>query len=808
LSLSSSTLTSIDLSNNSDISSVYPLVEQGLTNLEYIRCDSCDISDIYSLSSLLYLETFICTNCSISDLSPLYSLPNLLTISVVGNKICVGSSESTEDLAEKFKNHGVAGFSLDLGSDFSTDQTCECSSPDNIGYSDTPITDNKVCSETKPGSSTWYVVCASDSYTSYTSAEDFTCTQPDSSTTNCSGGCEYGYECRYLGDEVIGDDTFTTGECQQVIVDENLHHVIYGLFEGSDLHCDTTDQTFSVASLKTLISVEDEDGNVSPEINCNNLGDLVSNFSGIEHVGFITKMQFYHLDISATNDLEPLSTLSNLNYLFLYDSTLADLVDPFDLPDFTGLSSLETLFIQDMPLTLPSDRYVLPSTIKELRIYHSPTVQAGFDKNVGYNHLPSLEYIGFGGEDNMITSIESLSENQLSTVKMFFFYDYSIYDGFNDVISEMTSLEFIYLSNCNLQNIPDLSKSADTLTDLYIHSNPDITSLAPLPEMGLYLLDTIYAMGCSISDLSPLYDFPNLTNLMLSGNEICLETNSTADLIDKFTQSSVSIVLETQECECSSDSTAIGFTDTPITDNVVCSETLPGSGSWHYVCSSHSIVSYTSVDTFECLAPLNADGETYGCSGGCEYGYECRFDDELTQSTSSCYPVIVDENLHAYVADMFVDSDGNADDTHRTEETEDDPSLFSVASLRTISTSTLSNDGFALSNSDRFTLLDGIEHVRSLTSISLPYHNFVSADPLGSLHGLESLSLAHNMYGAPEDADGNVIEGFSDLSFICSLHSLSTLTLSSVTSVSTLPDTSECADTYTSLSSLNLAETS
>ncbi|GKT36267.1 hypothetical protein ADUPG1_003136, partial [Aduncisulcus paluster] len=44
---------------------------------------------------------------------------------------------------------------LDLGSDFSTDQTCECSSPDNIGYSDTPITDNRVCSETKPGSGVW-----------------------------------------------------------------------------------------------------------------------------------------------------------------------------------------------------------------------------------------------------------------------------------------------------------------------------------------------------------------------------------------------------------------------------------------------------------------------------------------------------------------------------------------------------------------------------------------------------------------------------------------------------------------------------
>ncbi|GKT37338.1 hypothetical protein ADUPG1_010142, partial [Aduncisulcus paluster] len=780
LSSSKDSLTSFILSNNGEIPSVYPLAAQGLSQL----------------------LTFNCNDCSISDLSPMYSLPNLMTISVVGNNICMGS-ESTEDLGSKFHNYGEAGFILDLGSDLATDQTCDSTGCSSIAYTSdsscTPITDNIVCSETKPGSTAWYVVCASDSYTSYTSAEDFSCISPgnDDGTFGCSGGCEYGQECRY-------DSTSTSTSCQQVIVDDILHDVIYSLFGGSDLHCDTTDQTFSVASLKTLISAEDEDGNVSPEINTNYLEDLVSSFSGIEHVGFITKMQFYHLYISETKDLEPLSTLSNLNYLFLSDSTLVDMVDPFDLPDFTGLSSLETLFLQNMPLTLPSDRYVLPSTIKELRIVRTPTAQAGFDKNVGYNYLSSLEYLQFGGEDNLITSIESLSEDQLAIITGFQFANYPIYDGFNTVISEMTNLESLYLRNCNLQNIPDLSKSSSTLTDLNFNLNHDITSLVPLSKMGLFSLINLSLRSCSISDLSPLYDFPNLINVSIKNNKICLGTNSIADFIAKFTQSSVSIELGTQNCECFSDITEIGYSDTPITDNIVCSETLPGSGSWHYVCSSHSIASYTSVDTFECLAPLNADGVTYGCSGGCEYGYECRYD-ELTQSTSSCYLVIIDENLHAYVADMFVDSDETPNYDHRTDST---PSLFSVASLRTLSASTLSNDGFSLSNSDRFALLDGIEHIRSLTSISLPYHNFVSADPLGSLHGLESLSLAHNMYGAPEDADGNVIEGFSDLSFICSLHSLSTLALSSVTSVSALPDTSECADTYTSLSSLNLAETS
>ncbi|GKT20721.1 hypothetical protein ADUPG1_004429, partial [Aduncisulcus paluster] len=153
------------LSNNGDISSVYPIISSELT----------------------YLETFICTNCSISDLSPLYSFPNLLTISVVGNNLCMGS-ESTEDLGSKFHNYGEAGFSLDLGSDLATDQTCDSTGCSSIAYTSdsscTPIASNKVCAETLPGSGAWYVVCASDSYTSYTSAEDFTCMQTTSPTTN------------------------------------------------------------------------------------------------------------------------------------------------------------------------------------------------------------------------------------------------------------------------------------------------------------------------------------------------------------------------------------------------------------------------------------------------------------------------------------------------------------------------------------------------------------------------------------------------------------------------------------------------
>ncbi|GKT35632.1 Acidic leucine-rich nuclear phosphoprotein 32 like protein, partial [Aduncisulcus paluster] len=400
------------------------------------------------------------------------------------------------------------------------------------------------------------------------------------------------------------------------------------------------------------------------------------------------------------------------------------------------------------------------------------------------------------------------------------------YTALSSFASIPTTVSIIYANGCNIPANTDFSTFAN-LTTLSLNDNPsfDITEsdLFPSPSSltsfsanntSISLLFHLVASmpnltelslnNNNISDPSPLYALSSSgswSSIDLSYNHICGGDNGDSEieifLASKFSLSTADVNVTGQDCICSSGDLG----STPLASNKVCSETKPGSGSWYVVCASDSYTSYTSAKDFTCMQTTSP---TTNCSGGCEYGYECRYlGDEVigddTFTTGECQQVIVDENLHDVIYGLFEGSDLHCDATDQ---------IFSVASLRTISTSTLSNDGFALSNSDRFSLLDGIEHIRSLTSISLPYHNFVSADPLGSLYSLESLSLAHNMYGAPEDAGGNDIEGFSDLSFICSLHSLSTLTLSSVTSVSALPDTSECADTYTSLSSLNLAETS
>ncbi|GKT28739.1 hypothetical protein ADUPG1_000841, partial [Aduncisulcus paluster] len=646
-SASSAYLTFIDLSKNGGISSVYPIISSELT----------------------YLEMFICTNCSISDLSPLYSLPNLMSISVVGNKICVGSSESTEDLAEKFKNHGVAGFSLDLGSDFSTDQTCECSSPDNIGYSDTLITDNKVCSETKPGSNSWYVICASDSYTSYTSAEDFTCTQPDSSTSNCSGGCEYGYECRYLGDEEIGDGIYTTGECQQVIVDENLHDYIASVLDSVESTLSFTHRTndnparFSVASLKTLesVAVETSENSFVPQINFSS--QPINDLAGIEHLNsFVPQINFSSQPINdlagiehlvnikaimlngvlsseTTEHLDLISTLTNLELL-----NLADNSDLFSLPDLTYLSSLEWLSVNMTSVSLPSNEYVLPSSITKFMFLSSNIDDAGFAKNVGNGYLSNLDVLYFGNTDSLI-SIESLSQSQIENLGVLRVVESSIGDSFNDLIANMSNLRTLILTSCDLTTIPNLTNSASTLTNINLSSNPILTSLLPLATASLTNLSTMNVSGCNISDPSPLYALSSNTSwssIGLSYNHICGGDSAIETfLASKFPSATVDV--SNQTCECSSN---VALGSTPLASNKVCSETKPGSGSWYVVCASDSYTSYTSAEDFTCTQPDSSSATN--CSGGCEYGYECRNDPDL--ESISCQQVIVDDYLHACVA--------------------------------------------------------------------------------------------------------------------------------------------------------------
>ncbi|GKT33312.1 hypothetical protein ADUPG1_007264, partial [Aduncisulcus paluster] len=714
-----------------------------LTNLQVLSIKNNAQFDIINLVDLTNLKSLNVSYCNISDPSPLYALSNngsWNSIDLSYNHICGG--DNGDSAIETFL---ASKFSLSTADVNASGQACECSS-DDLGS--TPLDDNKVCSETKPGvSNTWYVVCASDSYTSYTSAEDFTCMQTTSPTTNCSGGCEYGYECRYLGDEVIGGVTYTTGECQQVIVDPYLHDCVADMFVDVDgttpnyLHrTDDTVSLFSVASLKTLVSEEISGGEYFPIVSYNDTLDKISNLAGLEHLGGIKYIEFKGSFAPNIAHVESLSTLTNLVYLYLTDN-----LDLSLMPDLSSLSFLETLSLENTSVTFPSDRYVLPSSIKTLSITKTNIDTAGFDRNISFeDHLSNLERLSIGSTGGLLTSINSLTSNQKGHITKLKISNTTICDNYSDTISEMTNLNSILLNDCGLTVIPDLSNSASTLTVLNISLNPLLVSLSPVATAGLSNLTTFEAEYCRISDPSPLYDVTNTTNnyiVDLSYNYICGSIDQS-----KFNSLPYNLDVTNQySCGCTSDTPSLS-------DNMVCAETKPGSGSWYVVCASDSYTSYTSAEDFTCIQTTS---QTTNCSGGCEYGYECRYlgdevIDGVTYSTGECQQVIVDNNLHDYVADLFNDYDGTANYIHRTADT---PSLFSVASLKTLVSVAINNQYYPQIQYNDSSLpiddLSGIEHLGGIkligfSSVFSADSDDIHLDLLSTLTNLVQLNLSRN----------------------------------------------------------------
>ncbi|GKT28189.1 hypothetical protein ADUPG1_000492, partial [Aduncisulcus paluster] len=384
-------LTTLSLNDNPS----FDITEFGLfpspSSLTSFSANNTSISLLFHLvASMPNLTELSLNNNNISDPSPLYALSSndnsWSSIDLSYNHICGGDNGDSE-----VQTFLASKFSLSTADVNASGQACECSS-DDLGS--TPITDNKVCSETKPGSGSWYVVCASDSFTSYTSAEDFTCTQPDSSSaTNCSGGCEYGYECR-------NDPDLESISCQQVTVDDYLHACVASMFVDEDGNpdyrhrTDSTPSLFSVASLKTLESALDTGTDeYSPILSCSNSTSPISVLSGLEHLVGISEFQLSNDGLTDTSELSSLSTLTLLKRLDLSSNSSLS-----SLPDLSDVS-LAILNINATSIVLPdtsASTQLIPDSLVELHMYDTPTVQAGFDTQVGSSHLSGLKMIDLG----------------------------------------------------------------------------------------------------------------------------------------------------------------------------------------------------------------------------------------------------------------------------------------------------------------------------------------------------------------------------------------------------------------------------
>ncbi|GKT24732.1 hypothetical protein ADUPG1_012828, partial [Aduncisulcus paluster] len=546
-------LTTLSLNDNTD----YDITESGLfpspSSLTSFSANNTSISLLFHLvASMPNLTDLSLNNNNISDPSPLYALSSSgswSSIDLSYNHICGG--DNGDSAIETFL---ASKFSLSTADVNASGQACICSS-DDLGS--TPLDVNKVCAETKPGSNTWYVVCASDSYTSYTSAEDFTCMQTTSPTTNCSGGCEYGYECRYLGDEVIDGVTYSTGECQRVIVDGNLHDYVADLFNDYDgtanyIHRTAdTPSLFSVASLKTLVSVA-INNQYYPQIQYNDSSLPIDDLSGIEHLGGIKLIGFSSVFSADSDDihLDLLSTLTNLVQLNLSRNSSLSY-----LPNITSLTSLEVLGILKTSIILPSEEYILPTSLKSFYCNFSNVNNEGFAKNVGDGYLPDIEQLVIGGDNNLLTSIDSLTTSQKENMKNFSWRSSPIdtFENYPDILAEMPNLESLSLFDCNLQTIPDLSIQAETLTILNISLNPLLASLTPIVSSDLTNLTYLYASGCAISDPSPLFALSSNTwsYIYLANNYICGDDLQTI-FEDIFSSSpDLNINVSNQTCGCS-----------------------------------------------------------------------------------------------------------------------------------------------------------------------------------------------------------------------------------------------------------------
>ncbi|GKT13098.1 hypothetical protein ADUPG1_010178 [Aduncisulcus paluster] len=730
-----------------------------ISTLTAASCPGLSLLSLTNTSALSAVVQLDLSNNNISDPSPLYFMENLENINLSQNSIC-GSDVSSLLLLDKFISDDIeieVEDNLCPQCDGSTCLAC-------LTLENTSISENKVCVETYFGSGSYQSVCASDSFVEYTSLNTFTCTQPlcDGGNSYCCAACPYGQECRFSS--VSGESS-----CVDIIPDDDLHSSIANLLDDSDQ--DITNGLFSVASLKSLVSSTDEQDNVAPILDCT--GSNVSDLTGIEHLQGISEVYLDECPLNASSNLSNLSVLFGLEKL-----SMNSIEANTELPDLSDLELLTWFDIHNSSFSIPGDAYVLPSSLLYINLNGSSIDQSGFDWNIA-ERLQYLLTLNIGS--TVVTDISKLSLLQRQSIRVL---DVSYLDLGTDsisVIESMNHLISITLDGCtNITTIPDLSESYDSLLNLSIAFNPSLTTLYPLFQYGLSNLTSIDVSSSFISDISPLFDMPALLSIAANNTAVCVGSSSPEDYYLYFVNGSETdfvLYMDPLSCNCEDSLSSI-----PISDFKVCSETKPGSNTWYPVCSSHSIASYTSVDTFECLAPLNTDGETYGCSGGCEYGYECRYDDE-TQASSSCYHVIADTNLRAHVTNLISDS-------HRV--SSQGEYLVNAASLKHYSGTEIYFSGYELESDELVNDLTGLEYMSSLTSINMSSHSFSSCDPIKYLPSVSSLILGHNA-------------NLSDISCVCPYQSLVTLDISA-SPVLELP--SSCSfSPFSSVTSLGISDT-
>ncbi|GKT32421.1 hypothetical protein ADUPG1_002276, partial [Aduncisulcus paluster] len=263
-----------------------------------------------------------------------------------------------------------------------------------------------------------------------------------------------------------------------------------------------------------------------PILSCSNSTSPISVLSGLEHLVGISEFQLSNDGLTDTSELSSLSTLTLLKRLDLSSNSSLS-----SLPDLSDVS-LAILNINATSIVLPDtsdSTQLIPDSLVQLRMYDTPTVQAGFDTQVGSSHLSGLKMIDLGNTTS-ITSIDSLS----TSLETLYIADTTSISALQPTLNSMSSLHSVKFDNIGLSSIPDFSASSAHLTFIDLSNNGGISSVYPIISSELTYLETFICTNCSISDLSPLYSLPNLLTISVVGNNLCMGSESTEDLGSKF----------------------------------------------------------------------------------------------------------------------------------------------------------------------------------------------------------------------------------------------------------------------------------
>ncbi|GKT28669.1 hypothetical protein ADUPG1_000799, partial [Aduncisulcus paluster] len=360
------------------------------------------------------------------------------------------------------------------------------------------ISEGFVCSETAPSSDTWNVTCMSDSYYTYFDSDTFTCTR----SADCSGGCEYGSECRVNSDGTHG--------CASVVPDVGLHGCVSGLIDAADkVSVGDGTYAFGVSSLKSIPA--------SSSLTCSS--SSVSSLVGLEHVGTLSTVD---LSSNSIVDISPLSTLTELITLNLSSNGIIDISSISTVPSLTSIDVHSNQISDVSVLINENETTLLPTGVLEYLDISDNLICDIADVNTilsSYFTNSSFSLVSTESEQTcMCSPVPDFSNYEICSETSSDTWESECWDGYLTFDSSERCTQFkTFMPDANLRNdiclVLDHAAHCDDLTP---------GDLQHLTSLNTYFVDSFAGLSAAT----------NLTTLYVSNTDSVSKQLSTSDIDD------------------------------------------------------------------------------------------------------------------------------------------------------------------------------------------------------------------------------------------------------------------------------------